>query len=379
MNIHTSQEQENDSLKEYQNNDMEILSIKGRLLTNNTTKKDKHYVIKKGVLFYKRPDMRVPIPYLPKKLRRVILEEAHDNKVYCHPGINKTYRFLAERYYWRNMKSHIASYVKSCDTCQKIKASRMKPSGLYQFKDIQELPCQKWEMDLCGPFPRSIRGNKYIISITCMFSKYIILHPVPNGTSEDVAKVLIDRVILKFGNPVEIRSDNGTHFNAGIIRELTKMLGISHVFGTVYHFKSIGSNERVHDVLNTKLRALVSEKCTDWDKFLPFIEHSMNSMHSTSTGISAFKALYGFEPLVPSQLVYGGHKYGFIGDVSNRWTLARSLAQDALVNSQVTYEKHNNKTRRHEEFSINQKVLTLRFTRKKKIPNKLCPIYHGPF
>ncbi len=324
---------ENNSLREFQNSDKEVLFIKAHILTGERSKKEKHLFIKDGVLFYKRPDTQFPVPYLPKKLRKLILHEAHDSILLSHPGINKTGRFISDRYFWFNMSSQIKAYVKSCLTCQQVKASRIKPQGFYSYKNIQDLPLRRYEMDLQGPLPRSKRGNKYIITLICQFSRFMIMAPIPNGNSEDVAKFLIDRIILKYGSPIEILSDNGTHFTSGIIKELMKLLQIDHKFGTIYNFRSIGSCERHHDIINTKLRAFVSEKCDNWDAFLPYFEFAMNSSYSTATGTTPFKILYGFDAIVPSQLAYGIHKYDFISNVESRWNAARELAQETLLNN----------------------------------------------
>jgi hypothetical protein len=276
------------------------------------------------------------------------------------------------------MFKQIKLYVKSCQICQQVKASRVKPSGFYQYKNILELPLRRYEMDLMGPFPRSKRGNKYIITMICQFSRFMIMAPIPHGNSQDVAKFLIDRVILKYGNPVEIFSDNGTHFTSGVIKDLMKLLQIDHKFGTIYNFRSIASCERSHDIINTKLRAFITEKCDEWDAYLSFFEFAMNSSYSTAIGTTPFKLLYGFDPLVPSQLAYSIHKYDFVASVESRWNAVRELAQETLLKNQIMNAKHMNKNRRQPKFKIGDEVMCIRWSRKKNIPHKLCPIFQGP-
>jgi hypothetical protein len=42
------------------------------------------------------------------------------------------YQDLKENFWWSNMKVNIAKYVSERDTCQRIKASHLKPSGTLQ-------------------------------------------------------------------------------------------------------------------------------------------------------------------------------------------------------------------------------------------------------
>ena len=51
-----------------------------------------------------------------------------------------------------------------CITCMKGKLGRYKTKGsLYQDKDVARRPGEVWHGDLCGPFPASRNGYKYIL------------------------------------------------------------------------------------------------------------------------------------------------------------------------------------------------------------------------
>jgi hypothetical protein len=92
----------------------------------------------KGVLWI---EDRLVVPKNPK-LRKKILDEAHLSKFSMHPGSNKMYNDLRSLYWWTRMKREIAKYVSECDTCQRIKASRLKVAGTMQPLPI---PSWKWE------------------------------------------------------------------------------------------------------------------------------------------------------------------------------------------------------------------------------------------
>ncbi|GJT86472.1 putative nucleotidyltransferase, ribonuclease H [Tanacetum coccineum] len=69
-------------------------------------------------------------------VRTLIMDEAHKSKYYVHPGADKIYYDLRDRYWWPGMKKDIAEYVSKCLTCLKVKAKHQRPSGLLQQLEI---------------------------------------------------------------------------------------------------------------------------------------------------------------------------------------------------------------------------------------------------
>nr|GEU40717.1 hypothetical protein [Tanacetum cinerariifolium] len=87
------------------------------------------------------------------------MDEAHKSKYYVHPGADKMYYDLGDRYWWPGMKKDITEYVSKCLTCLKVKAEHQRPSGLFQQPGI---PVWKWEeiaMDFVTKLPRTSSGH----------------------------------------------------------------------------------------------------------------------------------------------------------------------------------------------------------------------------
>ncbi|GKD32766.1 putative reverse transcriptase domain-containing protein, partial [Tanacetum coccineum] len=59
-----------------------------------------------GALYYLD---RIWVP-LKGDVRTLIMDEAHKSKYYVHPGANKMYYDLRDRYWWPRMKKDIAMY-----------------------------------------------------------------------------------------------------------------------------------------------------------------------------------------------------------------------------------------------------------------------------
>ncbi|GJT95523.1 putative reverse transcriptase domain-containing protein [Tanacetum coccineum] len=73
------------------------------------------------------------------EVRTLIIDEAHKSKYSVHPGADKMYYDLRDRYWWPGMKKDIAEYVSKCLTYRKVKAEHQMPSGLLQ---QPEIPCE---------------------------------------------------------------------------------------------------------------------------------------------------------------------------------------------------------------------------------------------
>ncbi|GJX47248.1 putative reverse transcriptase domain-containing protein [Tanacetum coccineum] len=88
-----------------------------------------------GTLYYLD---RIWVP-LKGDVRTLIMDEAHKSKYSIHPGADKMYYDLRDRYWWPGMKKDITEYVSKCLTCLKVKAEHQRPSGLLQFwQSMQE-------------------------------------------------------------------------------------------------------------------------------------------------------------------------------------------------------------------------------------------------
>nr|GEV11211.1 hypothetical protein [Tanacetum cinerariifolium] len=79
---------------------------------------------------------------LKSDVRTLIMDKAHKSKYSVHPGADKMYYELRDRYWWPVMKKDIAIYVSRCLNCLKVKAEHQRPSGLLQQHEILEW---KWE------------------------------------------------------------------------------------------------------------------------------------------------------------------------------------------------------------------------------------------
>ncbi|WVZ59493.1 hypothetical protein U9M48_009621 [Paspalum notatum var. saurae] len=134
-----------------------------------------------GVLWFKN---RLVVPK-DMEPRKKILDEAHTSMFTLHPGSNKMYQDLKQKFWWTRMKREIAKYVSECDVCQRVKADHLKPAGMLQPLAV---PARKWEdihMDFIVGLPRTQKGYDSIWVIIDRFAKSA--HFLPVKTSLNMA------------------------------------------------------------------------------------------------------------------------------------------------------------------------------------------------
>ena len=110
-------------------------------------------------------------------------------------GENKSIDRARELSIWPNMEDDIIKYVKSCDVCQTQKLTRVKRKVEGIIPDTPTDPYDKIAMDIFGPLPMTNKGHNYILSIQDMLTKYLVLIPLKNTTSETIVESLLDHYI----------------------------------------------------------------------------------------------------------------------------------------------------------------------------------------
>ncbi|CAF5020147.1 unnamed protein product [Rotaria sp. Silwood1] len=265
----------------------------------NNIKKCKNYIIKDNLLMRR---LNHPVPYVPQgDLRKTILQIYHDTAANgAHFGRDKTIHKIQQRYFWPSMYKDINHYIKSCILCAQFNPRRQKNPGALRPIKPPDGVWQLVSMDFHGPItPTSQRGNKYIISLTDVLSKFVITKAVRDNTTQTAIKFLKEDVISKFGTPRCILTDNGTHFTSTLMNELIKQIGATHLYSTPYHPQTNGQIERYNSTMDAKIAALSNLRKTDWDDQLPFVTFNYNASIHSSTKQIPFEMMYGRSPVLP--------------------------------------------------------------------------------
>ena len=100
-------------------------------------------------------------------------------------------------------------------------------------------------IDFIRPFPILARriGARYIITAVEYVTKWAEAEPVKTCSTEVAAKFIYENIITRFGCPLTLISDQGSHFINKTIAALTEQFKIEHQKSTAYHPQSNGAIE----------------------------------------------------------------------------------------------------------------------------------------
>ncbi|GJY25583.1 putative reverse transcriptase domain-containing protein [Tanacetum coccineum] len=182
------------------------LSIKDMILTAQKEAVDESARLQKGLdemielrndgALYYLDQIWVP---LKGDVRTLIMKEAHKSRYSVHPGADKMYYDLRDRYWWPGMKKDIAEYVSKCLTCLKVNAEHQRPSCLLQ---QPEIPIWKWEgitMDFVTKLPRTSSGHDTIWVIVDRLTKFAHFIPMREDYKmERLARLYLNEIVITF-------------------------------------------------------------------------------------------------------------------------------------------------------------------------------------
>jgi hypothetical protein len=113
--------------------------------------------------------------------------------------------------------------------------------------------------------------------------------------------VFEERVLARFGRPVEVVTDNGSEYKAEF-HQLLVHHGIDHRLTTSAHPEANGAAERMVQVMKKCLRKRVLESgVRNWPSWMPTIEFGYRVTPQRLTGFSPYFLLYGKVPVYPQQ------------------------------------------------------------------------------
>jgi hypothetical protein len=75
------------------------------------------------------------------------------------------------------------------------------------------------------------------------------------------------------------------------------------LFSTTCHRQTDGQTEDVNCTLSTMLWTVLKTNLKLWEECLPYIEFAYNSSVHSTTKVSPFQVVYGFNPLAPIDLL----------------------------------------------------------------------------
>jgi len=237
---------------------------------------------------------------VPTEARERLLQENHDNATAGHLGVAKTISRIAANYYWPGMFRDINRYVKTCLNCQKYKSSQQKTAGQMYASDIP-FPWHTVSTDLIGPFPRSTKGNNYLLVFQDRFTKWVECVPLRKAVTKHICQAFKERVLCRFGCPKKIITDNGPQYDSTEFRRMLQDFRIQKIEIAPYSPQN-NPVERANKVLKTMISQMCNNDHRKWDVLIPEISLAMNSAKHQSTGFTPAFLNFGRELDLPTNI-----------------------------------------------------------------------------
>nr|GEV10542.1 putative reverse transcriptase domain-containing protein [Tanacetum cinerariifolium] len=183
----------------------------------------------------------------------LIMDEAHKSKYFVHPGADKMYYDLRDRYWWPGIKKDIAEYAKIA-------------------------------IDFVNKLPRTSSGHGIIWVIMDRLTKSAHFLPTREDYKIDIlARLYLNEIVARYIMPILIISDRDSHFTSRFWQSMQEALGTRLDISTA----------RTIQTLEDKIRACVLDFGGSWDVHLPLVKFSYNNSYHSSVRCALFEALYG--------------------------------------------------------------------------------------
>ena len=165
--------------------------------------------------------------------------------------------------------------------------------------DIPLYPFAKLSLDLSGPYPKSLSGNRYIIAFVDWYSGWPEAFAVPDKTAETIAHLIINEIFPRFGCPLELVTDNGSENCNKIVKETLEVLNIHHVRTSYYSPQSNSRVERLHHTLHDVLAKKLIDGQDTRDLHLNQVLAAIRFNVNEATDYSPYYLLYNRDVVLP--------------------------------------------------------------------------------
>jgi len=132
-------------------------------------------VLRDGVLFRQSKGKRGRPPVLqlivPVVKRSEFISHCHRGMTGGHRAFRSTLDQVSRRGFWIGWRRDVARFCRQCLSCSSYHRGRLPRAGHLQ-PMITDSIMERCHIDNTGPYPRTPRGSKYILTFVDAFSKW---------------------------------------------------------------------------------------------------------------------------------------------------------------------------------------------------------------
>uniref|UniRef100_A0ABM5G9D6 Uncharacterized protein n=1 Tax=Pogona vitticeps TaxID=103695 RepID=A0ABM5G9D6_9SAUR len=234
---------------------------------------------------------------LPRQLTRHFMWELH-RRTHASPQVMlDSVRPWAHGHGLSTIAQEVADACEIC--CVNNPNTRLRrgplgtqPKGLW--------PGARWQVDFTEMKPH--RGYKYCLVFVDSLTGWPEAFPTRTEKAREVVRSLLYDIIPRHGIPWEgISSDNGPHFIADVVQQVSTYLDIEWKLHAAHRPQSAGQVERLNQTLKSHLRKMMQETGLGWVDLLPQALLRIRVLPRGKLAISPYEAMYG-RPFVISSI-----------------------------------------------------------------------------
>lgn len=353
-----------------QDRDAEIIKIREKLEEDE----DRFFELRDGLVYRKCKNDRL-LFLVPKSMYNNVIRTCHDDL--GHVGLDKVLDRILQVYWFPDMRNEVKKYIANCLKCVEFSPHSGRAEGFLHSIPKDDRPFQTLHVDHCGPFTKTKKGFRHILSVVDAFTKFVKLYPCKSTTSGETISHLRE-YFRDYSKPKRIVSDRGTCFTSKDFSNFVNGENVSHVLIVTGTPRANGQVERFNRVISPML-AKECEKGDNWCDQLPKVEFSINNTRCRSTGYT------------PSMLLFGIDQIGEVND-RIKLMLESELAKERnLPEVRMDAVRNINKVQAENEINYNKKrkkptvykegdyVMLKNVDATPNVNKKLIPSFRGPY
>ncbi|NXT80705.1 POL2 protein, partial [Zapornia atra] len=219
----------------------------------------------------------------------VMKQVAEDKHCATHWGAEAIMASLRSQVLSVKMLGIIKSVASKCKICLQNNPHSYKrpPLGTTERGNC---PGDYWQIDF-SELPQQ-DGYRYLLVLVDTFSGWPEAFPCRTNKATEVAKVLLKEIISRFGVPLGMSSDRGSHFISEVVQNLSKTLRINWDLHPPWRPQSSGKVERISQGLTSQMNKICQETSLNWPVALPLALLKAR-IQQNSEEVSPYEILYG--------------------------------------------------------------------------------------
>jgi transposase InsO family protein len=207
-------------------------------------RRSKAYTIINGEV-YKRSVTGVLQRCVEPEEGKEMLVEIHQGECGHHASSSALVaKVFQHGFYWPTALENAEDLVRKCNGCQRYAKQNHTPASSLKTIPLT-WPFAVWCLDMVGPF-KTARGNMtHILVMVDKFTKWLEVKPIAKCDGHTTVRFLKD-VILRYGYPRSIITDNGTNFAQGEFKRFYEDNNIRLDLCSVAHPQGNGQVKRTN-------------------------------------------------------------------------------------------------------------------------------------